>query len=133
MIVTFYQTRTIFGGRRYGFHITEPCGKYVCSSTGHKTRETRIVALCALREGVLRYADRAIPIHTDWPGQSINYTWHLSPTIGKDGYIVDTAHMIVEDAVEILHVLIGDREKIIGEKCEVARDLLARCKAMVKS
>lgn len=33
---------------------------------------------------------------------------------------------LIEDAVPILEVLVADRETLIGEECEIARDLQAR-------
>lgn len=39
----------------------------------------------------------------------------------------------VEDSVEILKVLIEDRESVTGEECDISRDLLARASALSPS
>ena len=39
---------------------------------------------------------------------------------------------VLQDSVEILDVLIEDRERVIGEECEVARDLRRRVKEVIQ-
>lgn len=38
---------------------------------------------------------------------------------------------ILRDAAEILDVLLEDREQVIGEECEVTRDLIKRVKGAI--